>query len=499
MVGLIKTVEVLRHEAIVPPQPAISTRLSPHISLAGTRLRVPSTPETLPPTGVLPCGAVSSFGIGGTNAHVVLEAPPELPGPEPVEENAAWVLPLSAKTRDGLRDLGEMWLELLAGPGEAPIADLCHTAALRRTHYAERLAVAGRSKEELRSRLAASIGEIDRAKSFKSKPRIGFVFSGQGPQWWAMGRELMASEPAFREAMSECDAALHRECGWSVLEELARTEKETRISETFIAQPALFALQVSLARLWKSWGVEPAAVVGHSVGEIAALHVAGVLSLPEAARVVTRRGASMQAATGAGRMAAVEIDEVSAAEIAAEFPGRLDIAAVNAPHSVVFSGEPAALVEVTARLAAQGISVRDLNVPYAFHSEQMQPLAERFASELGKVEDQRPNVRVFSTLTGAQLADGGCDARYFADAIRKPVRFAAAIEAMFDAGIRSFVEIGPHPVLSTSIEETLLGREPTMTVHSLRRGRNEAVEMRTALAGLYAAGTRSRLDDGSAR
>ena len=314
------------------------------------------------------------------------------------------------------------------------------------------------------------------------------MFSGQGPQWWAMGRELMASEPAFREAMSECDAALHRECGWSVLEELARTEKETRISETFIAQPALFALQVALARLWKSWGVEPAAVVGHSVGEIAALHVAGVLSLPEAARVVTRRGASMQAATGAGRMAAVEIDEVSAAEIAAEFPGRLDIAAVNAPHSVVFSGEPAALVEVTARLAAQGISVRDLNVPYAFHSEQMQPLAERFASELGKVEDQRPNVRVFSTLTGAQLADGGCDARYFADAIRKPVRFAAAIEAMFDAGIRSFVEIGPHPVLSTSIEETLLGREPTMTVHSLRRGRNEAVEMRTALAGLYAAG-----------
>jgi acyl transferase domain-containing protein len=483
VIGLIKAALVLRHKA-VPPQPGFGA-LSPHISLDGTRLQIPTVLTPLTGSHTPTCAAASSFGIGGTNAHVVLEAAPELPAPE-AAEGAVWTLPLSARTPEGLAELGKTWIGLLDDAGDTAIEDLCYTASRRRTHYPVRVAAAARDKTALRERLAVALEKLP--GTLPRPPRIGFVLSGQGPQWWAMGRELQQSEPVFRAAMQACDAAISRFAGWSVIDELARPEDQTRVGQTAIAQPALFAIQTSLVALWASWNIRPSALVGHSVGEIAALHAAGILSLSEAVRVVVKRGLIMQAATGRGRMAAVSLSQVDAQAVVERYRGRLDIAAVNAPRSAVLSGMRDALETALAELQAQGVEARDLQIDYAFHSTQMTDLAETFARELGEVTRAKAATSVFSTLTGAALAGDEVDGAYLARAIRAPVRFADAIAAMGAAGIDAVVEIGPHPVLASAIAETLQERPPQVVVASLRRGRDERDTMRSALAALYSAG-----------
>ena len=395
--GLVKAVLSLQHEA-VPSQVNYRT-LNPHIVLTGTRLDVPTTLTPWPVGPLTRCAAVSSFGIGGTNAHVVIEEAPRLPavaqgGKSPAPVGACWLLPLSAKSPTALRDQGQAWVDFLIETS-APIADLCHTASHRRTHHDFRLAVVGRSQAELRERLQDHLAQL--GPSVRSTTRvdhstsgIGFVFGGQGPQWHAMGQELLAEEPVFRAAMAECDAVLRPLSGWSLLDALAMPADQSRLDQTEFAQPALFAIQVALAALWRSWGVSPAGVVGHSVGEIAALYVAGVLSLEEAVRVVWRRGSIMNRATGLGRMASVGLSEAEARTLVSHFGERLSVAAVNAPNSVVLSGEPEALESALASLTARGISHRLLPVQYAFHSAQMTPLQPLLADALSGVRGRRP-------------------------------------------------------------------------------------------------------------
>lgn len=482
VMGLIKVVQVLRHGQ-VPAQPNFR-QLSPHIALEDSRFRVPAALTPLTPIDGSRFASVSSFGVGGTNAHIIVEQAPVLPSPGVPKQGAIWTLPLSARTPEGLRSLIDQWIERLAAD-DASIGDLCVTASLRRNHYPVRAAVVGRTKAELIERLKAFDGAA--AVAAAAAPKIGLVFSGQGPQWWAMGRGLLDSEPAFRAALEACDAAIAKTAGWSVLEELQRPEAESRVAETKIAQPALFALQTSLAALWASWGVKPAAVIGHSVGEIAALHVSGALSLDEAARIVVLRGEAMQAATGTGAMAVVGLTQAEALEVVAAYPGRLDLAAVNAPRSTVLSGEPKALQSALAMLTARGVMSRPMQVDYAFHSAQMTTHAQRFSQELGVVSSTRPATPIFSTLTGAAL-DVAVDASYFARAIREPVRFADAVVAMRRSGIDAMLEIGPHPALAAAISETLDSDPPRAIAASLRRGRDESETIRAALAALYGVG-----------
>ena len=327
------------------------------------------------------------------------------------------------------------------------------------------------------------------ARAGASTPSVGFVFGGQGPQWHAMGQELLAEEPVFRAAMAECDGLLRPLSGWSLLDELAMPADQSRLDQTERAQPALFAIQVALAALWRSWGVLPDAVVGHSVGEIAALHVAGVLSLEEAVRIVWHRGRIMQLATGLGRMASVSLSEADARAVVAPFGERLSIGAINGPNSIVLSGEPAALDASLATLASRGINHRLLPVQYAFHSAQMGPLQPSLVDALAEVRSLPPQIAVYSTVTGERADDTVFDAGYFARNMRQPVRFAQAIGAMSDAGCNLFLELSPHPVLSQSIVECVapLGREPVVLA-SLRRGRAERETLLQACAGLYAAG-----------
>jgi acyl transferase domain-containing protein len=491
--GLIKAALALCH-ASVPGQPNFQ-ELNPHIKLIGTRLAVPKV-LTPWPAGEQPrCAAVSSFGIGGTNGHVVLEEAPILPAVQTaVGGNPVSLLPLSAKSAMALHALAASWIDFL-DVTPAPLADLCHTAAQRRTHYERRFAAVAVSKSEFSERLRQYVNEDPtpivggRRQAFPSTPRIGFVFSGQGPQWSGMGRELLDEEPIFRAKIDECDALLRPLSGWSLLEELASPPDRSRLGDTEVAQPALFALQIALAALWKSWGVHPDAVVGHSVGEIAALCVAGALDLSEAVRIVWHRGRIMQRATGMGRMAAASLSEAEARELVARFGDRLSVAAINAPRDVVLSGETAALDEALATLTERNLAHRMLPVHYAFHSAQLAPFQAEFIETLGAVSAKTPNIPVYSTVTGAIVPTDSLDARYFGRNMRDAVRFADAIGAMATGGFDLFLELSPHPVLSQSLSACLEASDRDQTIlASLRRGRAERETMLRACGRLYEAG-----------
>nr|WP_294524326.1 type I polyketide synthase [uncultured Rhodopila sp.] len=487
--GLIKAVLALQHEAV--PNQVGYHKLNPHIDLTGTRLDVPATLTPWPAGPVARCAAVSSFGVGGTNAHVILEEAPSLPaaatrGQAPAAPDDCHLLTLSAKTPEALRDTVRAWTDFLAETPASP-GDLCFTASQRRTRHEVRVAVIGRTRAELRERLQDHLAQPVRAAA--TRPGICFVFGGQGPQWYAMGQELLAREAVFRAAVTECDALLRPLSGWSLLDELAMPADRSRLDQTEVAQPALFALQVALAALWRSWGVPPDAVVGHSVGEIAAYHVAGVLPLEEAVRIVWHRGRIMQRATGQGRMASVGLSEADALALAAPFGDRLSVGAINEPASVVLSGDPAAVDSALATLTSRGITHRLLPVQYAFHSAQMAPLRQPLMDALAEIRSLPLQVPVYSTVTGAAADGVMLDAGYFARNMRQPVRFAAAIAAANVDGCNLFLEMSPHPVLGHSIAACLASRDlEPVVLASLRRGRPERETMLLACAGLYAAG-----------
>jgi acyl transferase domain-containing protein/acyl carrier protein len=491
--GVIKTVLALRHEAI-PPQIHFKS-LNQHLSLEGTRLAVATQMTPWPRAELTRCAGTSSFGVGGTNAHVILEEAPQLAA----EAEQAPVLPLllqlSAQSAPALRALAQGWSNFLPR-SEASLGDLCFTAGARRSALDHRLVMVGRTREDFITRLgnyllegASSPGVAVGQVSPEAPPRLAFVFSGQGPQWYAMGRELLAEEPVFRDAMVECDALVKSTAGWSLLKELEAEESESRLGDTEIAQPALFAIQVALAALWRSWGISPDGVVGHSVGEIAALHVAGVLNLADAVRVVCHRGRVMQQATGTGRMAAVDMTAEEGARLVAPLGERLALAAMNGPRSIVLSGEQAALDEVLGVLTRQGVNHRMLPVNYAFHSAQMGPFQQALVALLGQLPFAAPAIPVYSTVLGTAAPSQRFDAAYFGRNVREPVRLHPAITAMAEDGFTAFLEIAPHPVLGASITDSLeAGGYRATVAASLRRGKSERETMLNAAAALHAVG-----------
>ena len=493
--GLIKTVLALRHELI--PRQLHFTQLNQHLSLAGTRLQVAAQPVPWPAGPQTRCAGTSSFGVGGTNAHVIVEEAPRLPAEAPLADGEPRLLHLSAQSEPALRALAQAWTEFLPR-SPASLADLCHTAGARRSALDHRLALVGRTREELAVRLSdylrneVSPGAVAGRVPAEGVPRLAFVFSGQGPQWFAMGRELIAAEPVFRDRIDACDALLLPLAGWSLRAELAKDEAQSRLADTEVAQPALFAIQVALAALWQHWGIVPDGVVGHSVGEIAALHVAGVLGLADAVRVVCQRGRVMQQATGSGRMAQASLAEEEALQLLKPYGDRLALGAVNGPRSIVLSGEPAALDELLGVLTPRGVAHRMLPVRYAFHSAQMAPFQQALAGLLADLPSQPMALPVYSTVLGGLATGQRFDGAYFGRNVREPVRLHAAITAMAGDGFGSFLEIGPHPVLSASIAESLAAAGASaaggQVLASLRRGRPERESLLLAAAALHVHG-----------
>ena len=382
--GLIKVVLALQNEAI-PPHLHF-TALNPHISLQNTPFKIVSGGIPWPrKAGEKRYAGVSSFGFGGTNAHVVVEeASKDLneTRPEMFTTHRAHLLPISARSPAALRSLAETYQNLLAvkeSGSAVSLQDMCYTASVRRTHHDCRLFLVGHSRQEFAEHLDGFLhgeGQLAVASGdglYDRKPGLALVFSGQGPQWFGMGRELLAQEPVFRATLERCDTLLRRHASWSLLRELAADKSQSRLDQTEIAQPAIFALQVGLAELWRSWGIVPDAVVGHSVGEVAAAHVSGALSLEDALTVVYHRGCLMGRETGKGKMASVELPLAEAESVLQNYPDRLAIAAINSPTTTVLSGESAALEEVLQSLQQRKVICRMLPVNYAFHSPQMEP------------------------------------------------------------------------------------------------------------------------------
>ncbi len=489
--GLIKTILVLRHE-IIPAQLHFQ-ELNPLISLNETRFEIPTEPMQYPRTDMSPrIAGVSSFGFGGTNAHIILKEAPLVKHVETSTAPGPYILPISARSDDALNDLANAYESFLSN-SEASLVDFVSTAATGRTHHEKRLAVTGSTPIDLIEKLRAFHRnevhpDVAHGQALPSGERgLVFVFSGQGPQWPGMGSQLMEAEPVYREKLHEIDDHLGKYVSWSLIEELLANEANSRLAETEVAQPAIFGMQVGLATLWKSWGIEPEAVVGHSVGEIAAAHMVGVLSLEDAVRVVYHRSRLMQRVTGQGKMAAVGLPREQAEELLQEFSG-LSIGAVNSPVSTVLSGNAEALEEIVAALTAKKIFARMLPVNYAFHSPVMDGLTAELTDALKGIATHPAIISLYSTVRGERAEDGDYGAEYWAKNIRQPVLFGPVIKGFAANGFNTFVEISPHPVLLESIKQCLPSGESKIVLPSLRRNQSERGILLRSLGALYTFG-----------
>src|SRR5436190_12704040 len=492
---------VLKHGQI-PPSLHFSTP-NPHIDFEKLKLRVPTRLEPFPNGTAERIAGVNSFGFGGANAHVILaEPPPHQPEKSLVIPSfRPWPVMLSARSEASLRtsaaNLSAWVKEHAVANGSSPVLpDLTYTLGVRRNHHPHRLTLVAASWGELTEELDAFASKEESLKirtAFAPRredaPRIGFIMSGQGPQWWGMGRDLMQHAPVFREAIEHCEAALRPWASFSLLEELGRSEEMSQMHRTEIGQPSIFAMQVALAALWKSWGVQPLAIVGHSVGKIAAACIAGIFSIEQAARIVALRARLMESCgRGEGTMLAVGLPEEEALALIARHDRTVTISAFNGPRSITLSGPRVSLEAMAAELEAEGAFARLVRVDHPFHHPLMRPASEALESALADIKPQAGAIPFFSTVTGERCEGESCDAAYWGRGIREPVRFASAVGALADFGVYGWLELSAHPALAHSTHECLTTRgTKAPTISSVRRER-EFESMLESAMDLHGAG-----------
>ncbi|HYX18244.1 MAG TPA: SDR family NAD(P)-dependent oxidoreductase [Nostoc sp.] len=499
--GLIKVALALKHHKI-PPNLHFQTP-NPKIPFEELGLRVPTTLEPWRNENGSRIAGVNSFGFGGTNAHVLLSGLATDAVTDIAHEKRGSVsvlLPLSAKSPSGLFAVARATHEFLTALEEGAdvsLTDICYTASNRRGHHDHRLALVAHTKENLLENLEAFLAGENRPNMCSRslvpgfEPKLAFVFSGMGPQWWAMGRTLLESEPVFREVIEQCDAKLRQYADWSLLEELTASEEISRINSTQLAQCSTFAVQIALAALWRSWGITPQAITGHSVGEVSAAYVAGVLSLEDAIRVIFHRSRTQASVAGFGKMLAVELSQKEAERLLAQlaYESCVSIAAVNSPNAVTLAGESVALSEIAKYLEQKQIFCRFLQVDVPYHSHFMEPLKAELAQSLQGIKPQTATIPLFSTVTSKQVEGSELDGLYWGLNMREPVLFAAAITKMIQAGYNTFLEISAHPVLANSISECLAVAEVSGTVlPTLRRKEPERPMMLSSFGKLYTLG-----------
>lgn len=489
--GLIKAALVVRHAEI--PANLHFTGLNPHINTRGTRFAFPTTLERWPTENAPRRASVSSFGWSGTNAHLILEeAPPSKTVPA-IADGAPHVLPISARSAESLALMAKQYQERLASTNVTSLGDLCFTAATRRTHYEHRIAAVGRTPDELSQSIAKQLSKQSIVRRSTSNPRIVFVFPGQGSQWLGMGRTLLQREPVFRDAIVRCDAAIRTETGWSVRDELEATPDRSRLDHIDVVQPVLFAIEVALAELWRSWGVVPDAVVGHSMGEVAAAYVAGALTIEDAAKVIGRRSRRLRDIVGRGAMAVVELSAEAASAELAGLHDRLSVAVINGPRSTVIAGDPVALNALIASLTARDVFCRLVKVDVASHSPQVDELHATLLDDLRDVRPVAGALPIYSTVTAVPQAGESLDGSYWIQNLRKPVRFFDALRNLLADGYDVFLEMSPHPVLLAAVDDVIADAgTDAVALASLRRDADERAELFASLARLYARGSAVR-------
>ncbi|OBA61484.1 type I polyketide synthase [Nocardia sp. 852002-20019_SCH5090214] len=480
--GVIKAALTVHHRTIAPQ--ARLDKPNPEIDFDGLGLRVPLRAEPLR----LPVVAVNSFGYGGTNAHVLIGPAPETAEPAHTASSLP-VLPLSARNESALRVLAA---ELCVASDAVPPHHLTAAAWVRRAHHPLRTAFFYTDGDDLRAQLtefAAGGGRTPARAISEGSTDPVFVFSGMGPQWWAMGRALLEADGPGAAAAREIDREFRALAGWSVLAELLCDEDDSRITRTEIAQPANFVVQAALTAELAALGIRPAAVVGHSVGEVTAAYVSGSLTAAQAVAVSYHRSRLQATTAHTGGMLAVGLAEAEARELAADASG-IDIAAVNSPSAVTLAGDVTVLRDLADRLTADGTFARMLRVEVPYHSRRMDPVLDELRTELAALSPAAATIPAYSTVTAQRATGDDWDADYWCHNVRDTVRFADTVATMLADGHRVFLEIGAHPVLSGSIREILLDHGVTgAAVPTLARGGDDHANLHSALADLYRAGT----------
>ncbi len=498
--GLIKTILSVYHGRI-PPHLHFK-KLNPHISADEMPFKIPTELTPWPDNGHKRRAGTSAFGFGGTNAHVVLEEAPPQPWFDKASDDdfteQSLLFVLSAHNEQTLRDRIQQYQHFIVHETDdrpRSFYDLNANLALKRTHLDHRLAMVAKSKDELLQKINLFLHEEEdfyiqsAVRDPNFQPKIAFVFSGQGPQWWAMGRELLEKEPIFLQKIEQISELLESWTHWSLLDELKRDEKQSRLDQTEVAQPALFALQVGLATVWRTWGIHPNALVGHSVGEVAAAHISGILSLEDAVKVIYHRSRLMQKATGLGKMAAVDLAYQDLLRLTEEFSEHINIGAHNSHISHVISGKEESIDAVLARLEKKDIFFKKLSVNYAFHSPQMEPFRQELQSVLNGLQVHPANIPLISTVTGRPALEEDYNAEYWGRNIREAVQFSEAIDHLIEKNYTVFIEIGPHPVLKNYIKQNLsAAHKKGFILPSLRRKEPERAMMLNTVGRLYVRG-----------
>ncbi len=490
--GVIKMIMAMRHGHL--PASLHIDEPTPHVDWTDGTVRLLTESTPWPDTDRPRRAAVSSFGISGTNAHVILEQAPQPATAEPTPDHGA-VVPwaLSARTPEALRAQAANLAELLtAGTGSA-LADTGWSLATTRSVFEHRAVVAGADRDELLAGLKA-VAAGESAPEAAGDVSVGpvLVFPGQGSQWLGMGVELLDASPVFAARIAECEQALAEFTDWSLTEVLRGAEGCADIGRVDVVQPVLWAVMVSLAAVWESFGVVPAAVIGHSQGEIAAACVSGALSLRDAAKVVALRSRALRALAGHGGMASLGLSGDEATKFLTglgEEAGQVAVAALNGPFSTVVSGPPEQVAAAVAACEAAGHRGRLIDVDYASHGPQVDRLADVIAEELAGIAPRSTEVAYYSGVTGGAHDPEGLDAGYWFTSLRQQVRFAPAIAALLADGYRVFVEASPHPVLTLAMRECFEEAGVRgVTVPTLRRDDGGPARLADSLGGAFAAG-----------
>jgi len=494
-VGIIKAVLSLRRGVV--PAMAHHTRLPDELAGIDTGLFVPQgiTPWPGPADRAPRRAAVSSYGMSGTNVHVILEQAPETATPrnEAATHAGPQLFALSATSADALRQTSRRLADWVSDHSAAP-SDLAYTLARRRAHRPVRTAIIAAGRAELAGRLRevadgdtpfpAAVGRDDRGPVW--------VFSGQGSQWAAMGADLLVNEPVFAATVAEIEPLIAAEAGFSVIAAMTAPETVTGVDRV---QPTLFAMQVALAATMTSHGVAPGAVIGHSLGEVAAAVVAGALSLADGARVICRRSRLCTRIAGIGAMAAVELPAQQVrAELARRAKGAKDpkevvIAVVASPQSTVIGGAPRAVRDLVAAWEGRDVLAREVAVDVASHTPQVDPILDELSHVLADVTPMTPKVPYYSATLFDPRERPVCDARYWVDNLRHTVRFSAAVRAALEDGYRVFGELSPHPLLTRAVEQTAAGLDiPVAALAGMRRNQPLPHGLHGLVAELHCAG-----------
>ncbi|HEV2636979.1 MAG TPA: type I polyketide synthase [Actinocrinis sp.] len=497
--GVIKAVQALQHGLL--PQTLHADEPTGHVDWSAGNVRLLTEARPWPRTDRPRRAGVSAFGMSGTNAHVILEqapAPAAAPAAAAPRPAPAAVAPyvLAGRSPAALRAQAARLAGALAADPATDLADLGFSLATTRTAFDHRAVLLAADRDGL----LAGLGALARDQTAAAGAVVGesglgvgrtvFVFPGQGAQWVAMARELLAESPVFAASIAECEQALNGLVDWSLTDVLAGAPGAASLERVDVVQPALFAMMVSLAALWRSWGVEPDAVVGHSQGEIAAAVAAGGLSLADGAKVVARRSRAIGALAGRGGMVALTLAAEAAEAQIAPWAGRISVAAVNSPAAVVVSGDPDALTELVAQCADRGVRATRVAVDYASHSAQVEEIRTDLLSALADLAPRTGSIPLFSTLTGDWLDMAEMDADYWYRNLRGTVRFDAAIRELARQGHSVFVEASPHPVLTVPVQDTVesAGMHDAVVTGTLRRDEGGLRRALTSAAELWVRG-----------